>query len=315
MDYRKIVVAGGGVLGSQIAFQAAYCGFDVNIWLRSEDSMGRTTPKLTKLYETYCNTIEAMATDDGKLAENWARGISEHESFSKSVCMSRAQDAYQNIKMTINMESAVDDADLVIESMAENLDDKISFYKKMAPLLPEKTVIVTNSSTLLPSKLAPYTKRPDRFLAMHFANSIWKNNMVEVMTHDGTDKKYFYDIIEFATEINMIPLPVRKEKSGYLLNSMLVPLLFSGMDLYVNEISDSRSIDRAWTLGTGAPKGPFQILDIVGLNTVYNIVHEYEKTPSFLAPYNFKGMARMLKTYIEDGKLGVSTGEGFYKYD
>lgn len=139
--------------------------------------------------------------------------------------------------------------------------------------------------------------------------------MVEVMTHDGTDKKYFYDIIEFATEINMIPLPVRKEKSGYLLNSMLVPLLFSGMDLYVNEISDSRSIDRAWTLGTGAPKGPFQILDIVGLNTVYNIVHEYEKTPSFLAPYNFKGMARMLKTYIEDGKLGVSTGEGFYKYD
>ena len=61
MDYRKIVVAGGGVLGSQIAFQAAYCGFDVTIWLRSEDSMGRTTPKLTKLYETYCNTIEAMA--------------------------------------------------------------------------------------------------------------------------------------------------------------------------------------------------------------------------------------------------------------
>ena len=107
MDYRKIVVAGGGVLGSQIAFQAAYCGFDVTIWLRSEDSMGRTTPKLTKLYETYCNTIEAMATDDGKLAENWARGISEHESFSKSVCMSRAQDAYQNIKMTINIYSAI----------------------------------------------------------------------------------------------------------------------------------------------------------------------------------------------------------------
>ena len=268
MDYRKIVVAGGGVLGSQIAFQAAYCGFDVTIWLRSEDSMGRTTPKLTKLYETYCNTIEAMATDDGKLAENWARGISEHESFSKSVCMSRAQDAYQNIKMTINMESAVDDADLVIESLAENLDDKISFYKKMAPLLPEKTVIVTNSSTLLPSKMAAYTKRPNKFLSMHFANSIWKNNIVEIMGHETTEKKYFDEIIEFAESIKMIPLPVTKEKSGYLLNSMLVPFLLSALDLYANGISDPESIDKAWTLGTGAPKGPFRIMDTVGLLTV-----------------------------------------------
>ena len=91
-------------------------------------------------------------------------------------------------------------------------------------------------------------------------------------------------------------------------------LLFSGMDLMVNGISDPESIEKAWTLGTGAPKGPFQILDTVGLKTAYEIVGMYVKIPGFLAPYNFKGMHKMLKSYIDQGKLEYSTGEGFYKY-
>ena len=191
----------------------------------------------------------------------------------------------------------------------------MAFYEKLSKVLPEKTVIVTNSSTLLPSKLAKSTGRSNKYLALHFANTIWKNNMVEVMASPKTDPKYFEEVIEFAEAIRMIPLPVRKEKSGYLLNSMLVPLLFSGMDLYVNGVSDPKSIDKAWTLGTGAPKGPFQILDTVGLQTAYNIVQMYVKIPSFLAPYNFKGMSKMLKKYIDEGKLGKASKEGFYKYD
>ena len=90
--------------------------------------------------------------------------------------------------------------------------------------------------------------------------------------------------------------------------------MMSGMVLSVKGMRDPESIDKAWTLGTGAPKGPFQILDTVGLTTAYNIVSMYLKVPSFLAPYNFKGMAKMLKKYIDEGKLGMSSGEGFYKY-
>ena len=315
MGIKKVVVVGGGVLGSQIAFQAAYCGLEVVIWLRSEGSIGRTQPKLDHLIEVYRKTINKMAEPEGKTPEHWAMGIADYEGFDRERCLEQAENAYQTVKLELDMKKALENADLVIESMAEDVDAKIAIYKQMAGLLPEKTILVTNSSTLLPSKFAKYTGRPEKYLSLHFANSIWKNNMAEVMAQKQTDRRYFDEVMKFAEQIRMIPLPVNKEKSGYLLNSMLVPLLFSGMDLYVNGVSDPESIDRAWTLGTGSPKGPFRILDTVGLTTAYNIVKMYVKIPSFLAPYNFKGMEKMLKSYIDEGKLGMASGEGFYKYD
>ena len=315
MKIKKVVVAGGGVLGSQIAFQAAYCGFDVTIWLRSEASIGRTRPKLDNLKKMYTDTINLMATKEGQTPQNWAMGIADFDTFDKEECLAKVEKAYDSIKLELDMKKAVEDCDLVIESMAEDSEQKIQFYKKLAPLMTEKTILVTNSSTLLPSKFAKYTGRPEKYLSLHFANFIWKNNTAEIMAQPKTDGKYFDIIMQFAKDIRMVALPVKKEKSGYLLNSMLVPLLCSGMDLFVNGISDPESIDKAWKLGTGAPKGPFEILDIVGLTTAYNIVKMYVNIQSFLAPYNFKGMAKMLKEYIDAGKLGLSSGEGFYKYN
>ena len=255
-NFKKIVVAGGGVLGSQIAYQAAYCGFDVTIWLRSEGSIGRCQPKLDNLKKTYIDALNLMA-DPVKGEANWCPGLAEMGKFDLDECLKKVENI--NVKLELDMAKAIKDADLVIESMAENADDKIKFYTTLAPLLDEKTVVVTNSSTLLPSAFAKYTGRPDKYLSMHFANSIWKNNVAEIMVQDKTDKKYFDMICEFANEIRMLALPVLKEKSGYLLNSMLVPFLLSGLDLYANGISDPESIDLAWTKGTGAPKGPFKI--------------------------------------------------------
>ena len=143
------------------------------------------------------------------------------------------------------------------------------------------------------------------------------------MKHSGTEDKYFDELIAFAEAINMIPLAAKGEKSGYLLNSMLVPFLLSGMDLLANGISDPETIDKAWIYGTGAPKGPFQIIDTVGLETAKNIVLQYQKVPDvfdpllkkMMLPYNYDGMLRILNEYIEAGKKGKSVGEGFYKYD
>ena len=312
---KNIVIMGGGVLGSQIAFQTAFCDYNVTVWLRSEGSIERTKAKLELVKNSYIDAINLMAMPEGKSFDNWCRGIADADNFNKDELINKVMGLSDKIKLELDMKKALDDADLVIESMAEDFEAKKDLYLKMAPLLPEKTIVVTNSSTMLPSKLAKYTGRPDKFLALHFANSIWKNNTAEVMMHPKTEEKYFNEVMEFAKSIRMIALPLKKEKSGYLLNSMLIPLLFSGMDLYVNGVSDFESIDKAWLLGTGAPKGPFQILDTVGLETAYKIVEMYLKVPSFLAPYNFKGMAKVLKEYIDAGKLGKASGEGFYKYD
>lgn len=310
---KKIVVAGGGVLGSQIAFQSAYCGFDVTIWLRSQGSIGRTQPKLDSLKVKYEKAIEKMA-NGGDKPGSWSYGISDKENFSKEECINKVQKAYTGIKIELDLKKAISDADLIIESMAEDKNQKIEFYKKLNPITEEKTIVVTNSSTMLPSMFAKFTKFPEKYLSLHFANEIWYCNTAEVMAQPKTDCKYFDEVLEFAKAIRMVPLPVRKEKAGYLLNSMLVPFLCAGMDLYATGISDPESIDKAWTIGTGAPKGPFQILDIVGLTTVFNINKQFEKIPSFLAPFHFKDIGKMLKKYIDQGKLGVNSGEGFYKY-
>ena len=307
MAFSKVVVAGGGVLGSQIAFQAAYCGFDVTIWLRSQGSIGRTQPKLDKLRETYVEAIEAMAAGTGP----WCAGIADADKpLDKDACLERVEAAYQGLKLELDMAAAVADADLVIESMAEDPKAKVAFYERLAPLLPAKTVVATNSSTLLPSQFAKCSGRPGKYVALHFANSIWKNNTAEVMGHDGTEQSVFDAMCEFANQIRMIALPVRKEKNGYLLNSMLVPWLLSGLDLWASGVSDPKSIDIAWEHGTGAPKGPFRVIDTVGLNTAYNIVLQFQSVPGLLnplfkkmmLPYNYKRMAQLLKSMIDSNE-------------
>lgn len=317
---KKVVVAGGGVLGSQIAFQAAYCGFDVTIWLRSQGSIGRTQPKIEGLKKSYLDAIKLM--DSPSAEANWCRGIADADSFDAKKCEELVEKAYSGLKLELDLAKAVADADIIIESVAENVKDKIAFYTGLAPLMGEKTILCTNSSTLLPSTFAKYTGRPDKYLSLHFANAIWKNNTAEVMAQGETSSEAFDAVMAFANDIRMVALPVNKEKNGYLLNSMLVPFLLSGLDLYVNGVSDPASIDKAWKYGTGAPRGPFEIFDVVGINTAYNIVLQYQKVPGLFSPllkkmmmpYNFKGMIAVFKKMIDEGKLGRSSGEGFYKY-
>ena len=118
---------------------------------------------------------------------------------------------------------------------------------------------------------AQETGRPGRFLALHFANNIWKNNTAEIMGHSGTDQKVFDMIVEFARAIGMIALPLQKEQPGYILNSLQIPLLLAGMDLYSNGVADPYTIDKTWMIASKSTMGPFGTLDLIGFKTVYNI--------------------------------------------
>ena len=309
MDIRNVTVAGGGVLGSQIALQSAYKGFAVTLWLRSEGSIERTRPKL--LRGIYRQTLEALKTDPSA----FCRGLTDSPDVPADqidALIARVDAACDGIVLTTDRERAFAGSDLVIEAIAEVIDEKEAFYSSIADLLPEPAILCTNSSTLLPSAMMGFTGRPDRFLALHFANNIWKNNTAEVMGTAETSAASYQSVVAFARAIGMIPLELKKEQPGYLLNSMLVPFLSAAEALWANDVADVETIDKAWMLGTGAPLGPFRILDIVGLTTAYNIV---AASPAAQEPGSTAArIAALLKQRIDEGKTGVNAGEGFYKY-
>lgn len=299
------------MLDSQIAFQSAYCGFNVTIWLRSEGSVERAKPKFERLRTIYLNTLEAMKTNP----QTYCRGLAPSPDVSAGEIdqlKARADAALNNITFTLSYEEAARDCGLVIEAIAENPEEKIAFYTELAKHLPEKTIIATNSSTMLPSAFAQHTGRPEKYLALHFANEIWRNNTAEVMGHPETSKQAYDDVAEFAETISMIPLKLQKEQPGYILNSLLVPFLSAAEALLATGVADCETIDKTWMLATGAPFGPFRILNIVGLTTAYNIgiMDPRSKDPSTVQGK----VAALLKGYIDEGKTGVNAGEGFYKY-
>lgn len=311
MNIKNVVVAGGGVLGSQIAFQAAYKGFNVKVWLRMESSIGRAKPKFERVEKIYLETLQAMKTKP----QAYCRGLADNPKLAETQIdelIEKAAHAMDRIEFTLSHEEAAKDADLVIEAIAENPTEKVEFYQTMAQYLPESAIIVTNSSTMLPSAFAESTRRPEKYLALHFANEIWRNNTAEVMGHAGTSSEAYQEVVEFAEALGMIPLQLKKEQPGYILNSLLVPFLNSAQALLATGVADPETIDKTWQLGTGAPLGPFRILDIVGLTTAYNIVI---MNPEAKDPETVPGkIAALLKEYIDAGKTGINAGEGFYKY-
>lgn len=283
MNFKQVTIAGSGVLGSQIAFQSAFHGFEVSVYDINEDAIAAAKTRLENLIPVYGEFF-----NDTK----------------------RAEQAFASLSYYTDLAQAVKDADIVVEAVPERIEIKQSFYEGLAKVAPEKTVFASNSSTMLPSQFAHYTGREEKFLALHFANSIWQNNTAEIMGHPGTEEKYVDEVTDFARAIGMIPFVLKKEQPGYILNSLLVPFLSAAMELWVKDIADPQTIDKNWMISTGAPRGPFAIYDIVGMETPYNLNLMRAKTDpaaQFVAD-------KIKHEMIDQGKMGMSSGEGFYKY-
>ncbi|UOQ88082.1 3-hydroxyacyl-CoA dehydrogenase [Agromyces endophyticus] len=281
---QHVTVLGTGVLGSQIAYQTAFSGLEVVAYDLDDAALAAAKERFEKLAATYVAEGVAGAADGA------------------------AQAALARVNYSADLAAAVANADLVIEAVPESIDIKRATYEKLAAVAPERTIFATNSSTLLPSAIADATGRPDRFLALHFANRIWAHNTAEIMGTPATDPAVYATVVEFAKAIGMVPIEIKKEQPGYVLNSLLVPFLSAAGQLLVDGVAEPEAIDATWRIGTGAPMGPFQIYDIVGLTTAYNI--------SMMGGPKQQEFAALIKErYIDQGKLGVATGEGFYRYD
>lgn len=287
MTIKQVTVLGAGVLGAQIAFQAAYAGFKVVSYDINDDALAAAAKRFESLQGVYQKEVGATAD---QLSQTMAR-----------------------LSQSSDLDGAVSAADLIIEAVPENLDLKKQIWAQVGAAAPDHTIFLTNTSTLLPSSFADSTGAPERFLALHFANNIWVQNIVEVMGTAQTDTKYVAMTEQFAKDMGMDPVVLQKEQPRYIMNSLLVPLLDAASQLYANEVADPKQIDKVWKKATHAPKGPFEIMDIVGLRTVYAIHSaNAERTGNELE----KQFIQKLKAdYLDQGRTGKESGKGFYDYD
>jgi 3-hydroxybutyryl-CoA dehydrogenase len=286
MKIKNVTVFGSGVLGAQIAFQTAYSGYQVTLFDLTEEMLEQVKLKFDQFKQLYQQDMNATLPD--------------------------LDAAVSRIKLTTDLALSVKEADLTIEAIPENLQIKKDFYIKLGPLAPVKTIFCTNSSTLLPSQLAAETGRSERFLALHFATNLLKNNLAEIMGHPGTDPEIFDQVVQFAKTIGMLAIPLYKEQPGYITNSLLVPLLIAGFDLFRNGIADVASIDKTWMKSLRVDLGPMAMVDLVGMNTAYNVIKSYA---ALTEDEVWKEREDFMKVnFIDKNKLGITTGEGFYKY-
>ena len=286
MTFTRITTAGAGTMGSQVAWQMAFHGKHVTVY----------------------DAIPA-GLEKGKA---FHREYADHFVKRRGATPKQIDDTFARITYTTDLAAAVRDADLISESVPETMAIKESFWRDASKHAPARTVFTTNTSTLTPSALAGFVDRPQKFLALHFAIGVWDSNIGEVMGHPGTDPSVFESLLKFAGEIGLVPIPIRKEQSGYIINSLLVPWCTAALDLLVRGVSDHESIDRTWMITMQSSMGPCGMMDRMGLGVVYHVAKLIgESTPNAQALES----ARYLdERFIQKGRLGVASGQGFYSY-
>jgi 3-hydroxyacyl-CoA dehydrogenase len=285
MKIKNVAVAGTGVLGSQIAFQTAFKGFEVSAYDINDEALEKAKERFNVLKKRY------QEDKYGTKAEVDA--------------------AYNRISLYTDLAKAVENADLVIEAVPEVLSIKQDFYKKLSQVAKKDTIFASNSSTMVPSQLVGFTDRPEKYLHLHFANEIWKLNIAEIMKHDRTSTEVFEEVIEFAKAIGMVPIPLHKEQPGYVLNTLLVPHLKAAIQLAVDGIAEPKVVDKTWMISLGAPIGPFAFLDIIGPNTPYNLFKAWGEEGDELSAR----VAGWIKSeYLDKGRMGTANGKGVYDY-
>lgn len=227
---------------------------------------------------------------------------------AEAECRERAPLSADLIHACSDPAVAAADADLLIESVPERLPLKRDVFRQFGALCPPKTIFATNTSVLMPSMLLASTGRPDRFAALHF---LMNTAMTEIMPHDRTSPETVEQLDAFSRRIGHMPVHCRREQPGHIVNTMLMSLNNAGLTLAANGVATYEEVDRAWMKSTGAVRGPFGWLDLVGLDTALEI-SEYGARAT--GSSQTKKNAEFLKQWVDQGLLGVKSGQGFYTY-
>lgn len=281
MNIQKVGVLGCGLMGSGIAQVAATAGFDVTV-LEVEQKF---------LDKGFAAIEKSLA----KFAE-------------KGALKEAPQAVRARLKGTTRRED-LKDCDIIIEAIIESVEEKKKMFASIDPIAKKEAIFASNTSSISITELLTSSKRPERFVGLHFFNPVPLMKLVEVVRTIATADDVYTTAYEFAKKLGKVPVRT-SDKTGFIVNRLLVPYLLDAIRAYEEGVASIEDIDNAMKLGCGYPMGPFTLLDFVGLDTTYYItlvMFDEFKERRFASP-------PLLKRLVMAGWYGRKSGKGFYDY-
>ncbi|HEX9636221.1 MAG TPA: 3-hydroxybutyryl-CoA dehydrogenase [Acidobacteriota bacterium] len=282
MAIRTVGVVGCGLMGSGIAQVCAAAGYRTRVREVEQKLLDRGLAGIEKSL--------AKLVEKGKLSAD-----------QKSA-------AQQRLEPTLEL-ADLKDCDLVIEAITENLELKRSIYATLESLCGPETIFATNTSSLSVTELMVGSKRPERFLGLHFFNPVPIMKLVEVVRTVASDAAVVDQLVAFAESLGKAPIRCQ-DRSGFIVNRLLVPYLLDAVRALEEGVGSKEDIDRGMELGCGYPMGPLKLLDFVGLDTtlyIAEIMFQEYREKRFAPP-------PLLKRMVLAGYNGRKAGRGFYDY-
>jgi 3-hydroxybutyryl-CoA dehydrogenase len=282
MAATRLGVVGAGFMGSGISEAAARAGLDVTLYEPQAAPLERSRERIEKSV--------SRAVEAGK------------------VPAAESEALLDRIEPTTDFE-ALAEAEIVIEAVFEDATVKGPVFQRLDELLGERAIIASNTSSIPIAQLASWTKRRDRVLGLHFFSPVPVMKLVEVVVGLETSGETVARAEDFAEQIGKQPIRT-KDRSGFIVNMLLVPYLMAAVRMYEEGFATREAIDEGMRLGCGHPMGPLTLCDFIGLDVLYAVcdsLYEEFKRPEYAPP-------PLLKRMVVSGQHGRKTGRGFYEY-
>ena len=281
---RTVAVIGAGTMGWQIGLQCATHGVVAQLTDISPEAVERALRQVGEKLDEW--------VDAGKLR------------------VEERAEALKRLRPAGDLLGAVEGVDLVVEAIVEEVPAKRVLFAELDRLCPRRVILATNSSSIRSRLLADATGRPDKVLNLHFLRRPWDRPVLEIMSCGQTSEETLAVGAAFARQLGLVPIHVRKEATGYVYNRLWRALKKEALYMAREGIAPIEDIDRAFMLGMGAPAGPFMLMDQVGLDVTLDIERQWyaesgderDRPPAFL------------EEWVREGRLGVKSGHGFYRY-
>jgi len=283
-EIETICFVGAGTMGCINSLVAAISGYQVELYDISEETLKQVEQRYKEfgpflVGAGYCTTAELMA-------------------------------GFQRISVGFDLEKAVANADLVSESIPENRELKREVHQKLDELCPAKTILTTNTSNLLVSEIEDAVSRGDRFAALH---SYLASRLVDIVAGPRTSAETIDILSRYVESLKLVPMVLKKENPGYVMNSLLQSILMTANALVVEGVASVEDVDRAYMIHLKAPMGPFGIMDMIGLDLINSAMSQVQDTVWMVEDMKEK-IAALFQARVERGEFGMKSGKGFYTY-